>query len=185
MKTVIYSRVSTDKQECEAQTAELLKRYPEAEVVEEIASGAKERPKLEGLLSSLGKGDTLVVAALDRIGRSIRDVLDKMEMIQKKNIILVSIREGLDLTSPIGRFSMTIVAAVAQLERELISERTKLSLKIRKEKGLKLGRPAYLNCWDKIKELKGQGKSNREIARELRISASSVDKYCRKSKRLP
>jgi DNA invertase Pin-like site-specific DNA recombinase len=118
-----------------------MKRYPEAEIVQEYASGAKPRPILESLLRDMGSGDTLVVYALDRIGRSVKDVLAKLELLQAKGIILVSIREGLDLTTPIGRFSMTIVAAVAQLERELISERTKTALRAKKEQGIVLGRP--------------------------------------------
>lgn len=175
----IYSRVSTEEQDCTNQSQELKHRYPESELVEEVASGAKSRPKLEALLQKMGNGDTLVVMALDRIGRSLRDILNKLSYIQEKGIILVSLREGLDLTTPMGRFSMTIIAAVSELERGLISERTKQALKIKKQNGKKLGRPIEIESskLDKIKKLHKEGRSSRDIGRLLGISSSSVLRY--------
>lgn len=133
--------MSTDKQDNNNQLSELMKRYPEAEVIEEVASGAKTRPLLDCLLASLVKGDTLVVAALDRLGRSTRDVLEKVELLNRNGVILVSVREGFDLNTPFGQFGMTIMVAFAQLERSILIDRVKTALKAKVAQGVKLGRP--------------------------------------------
>jgi DNA invertase Pin-like site-specific DNA recombinase len=137
----IYSRVSTDKQDTNNQTKTILDLYPSAKVVEEVASGAKARPKLVQLIDFLEKGDTLVVYALDRLGRSTRDVLEKIEKIYAKGIILISLREKLDLSTVQGKFMMTIMLAFAELERNIISERIKTALAVKKANGEPLGRP--------------------------------------------
>jgi DNA invertase Pin-like site-specific DNA recombinase len=137
----IYSRVSTNKQDNTNQTQPLLDLYPSAKIVEEVASGAKERPKLVQLIEFLDKGDTLVVYALDRLGRSTRDVLGKIERINARGIILVSLREKLDLSTMQGKFMMTIMLAFAELERTIISERIKTALGVKKANGVILGRP--------------------------------------------
>lgn len=89
-RTFIYSRVSTGNQDATNQTTNLKQQFPHAEVIEETASGGKARPALERLVQELQSGDTLVVAALDRLGRKTSEILLLVEDLEKRGIILRS-----------------------------------------------------------------------------------------------
>ena len=141
MTTFIYSRVSTGKQDTENQLAELRRRYHEATIVEETASGAKHRPDLEKLLSVLVEGDTLVVYALDRLGRRCGELVALLDDLNTRKINLVSCREGIDLGTMSGRFIAQLFCALAELERGMIGERTRMALQTKKDAGVRLGRP--------------------------------------------
>lgn len=136
-----YVRVSTDKQGAQglgvaAQTDAIVSRFPSAEVTVEVASGGKTRPELERLLSSLTEDDTLVVAKLDRLGRSTIDVITKLTDLTERNVTVVVLDLGLDTSTPAGRFSATVLAAAAELERNLISQRTRDALAAAKRRGV-------------------------------------------------
>ena len=103
MGKYIYSRVSTGGQSVDAQLVQIKQQYPDARIVSEIASGAKQRPILNSLVSELEAGDILIVAALDRLGRRTLEVLELIERLQKRNITLISIREGIDYSTITGR----------------------------------------------------------------------------------
>ena len=92
----IYSRVSTDGQSVDAQAIALSRRYPCAAMVSETASGGKVRPMLDTLVAQLKSGDTLIVAALDRLGRRAAEVLTLIEDLSERGVILISEREGID-----------------------------------------------------------------------------------------
>lgn len=173
---VIYSRVSTDKQDTENQLSRLREMHPDASVVEETASGAKRRPVLEGLLASLQKGDLLIVASLDRLGRRTSEVLRLIEDLERRGVILKSIREGVDYSTIAGRLVTQILVSVAEMERGLISERTKAALAAKKAKGMKLGRePIYsLATIARAKEMRAGGALLKDIARETGMSVSRV-----------
>ena len=138
----IYSRVSTDKQETQNQLSKLKELFPGAAVFEEVSSGAKARPVLQTLLASLHSGDILIVAALDRLGRRTSEVLALIEDLERRGVILKSIREGVDYSTIAGRLVTQILCACAEMERRLISERTKMALEARRKAGVKLGGPA-------------------------------------------
>jgi DNA invertase Pin-like site-specific DNA recombinase len=141
-KTYIYSRVSTDKQETENQLHGLTKLYPTAEVVSETISGTKStKPILEALLARLQPGDTLVIAALDRLGRRAGKAIQLIDDLYTKGIKVVSIREGLDYSTSSGKLIGQITLAVSENERNLISERTKAALASKKAQGVILGAP--------------------------------------------
>jgi DNA invertase Pin-like site-specific DNA recombinase len=141
MRQYIYSRVSTDKQETENQLHGLRARYPTAEVVEEYISGTKvHKPELEQLLGRLVKGDTLVIAALDRLGRTAHRAMALLENLDKQGIVVVSVREGIDYSTSTGRMVAGMMLVIAQNERDIISERTKAALKRLQDSGVKLGR---------------------------------------------
>ncbi len=184
MRTVIYSRVSTDMQDTQNQVQTLLLRYPGAEVVEEYMSGAKHRPKLEALLETLERDDKFVVMALDRIGRSTTDVMAKLDDLNKRGIKVISIREGIDFTTPSGEFMATIFAAFAQMERKIISERIKTALEAKKGQGIRLGRPDLYTQqdWDKARLLRDGGNTLREIEKLVGISRTSLSEYFKEVK---
>ena len=151
MANYIYSRISCSLQSLDPQLFALKEMFPKAEVISEVASGAKQRPMLESLIKSLKKDDRLIVAALDRLGRRTLDLLQTMEFLEKKGVIVKSVREGFDLSTPIGRLVTQILASVSEMERNLICERTRAGLIAAKMKGQHLGRP---NCYsDDLKNL--------------------------------
>lgn len=181
MAQYIYSRVSTGKQDTGNQLAALRERYPTAAIIEEVASGAKERPLLTKLVSGLDRGDTLIVAALDRLGRRTSEILALIEGLDRRGVTVISVREGADFSTPVGKMIMTVLLSVAQLERDLIGERTRLALAAKKAKGVKLGGPAKYGpeVVARVRELRGQGATFRAIAAEAGISVGHVHDLCK------
>ena len=136
-----YARVSTDEQATQAQEMELQSAGCEL-IVEEHGSGAsRARPALARLLREIKSGDTLVVVRLDRLARSVSHLLDVIEDLTAKGAHFRSLRDPIDTTTPQGMFSLQVLGAVAQLERALISERTKAGIKAAKAKGKLPGNP--------------------------------------------
>lgn len=172
----IYSRVSTEKQAAENQTTNLLKLYPQAEVIEEVATSSKTRPILNDLISRLMQGDTLIIAALDRLGRRLVETVTLIEELHARGIALVSVREGLDYSTPAGKLVIQVICAVAELERNIISERTKAALQAKKNKGIKLGRKHTYGAETRaeIKRLCSLGLSYAETARRVGVSPAQV-----------
>jgi DNA invertase Pin-like site-specific DNA recombinase len=136
-----YARVSTDEQATEAQEIEL--RAADCEtIVQEHGSGAsRARPALAKLLREIGAGDTLVVVRLDRLARSVSHLLEVIEDLTEKGAHFRSLRDPIDTTTPQGMFSLQVLGAVAQLERALISERTKAGIRAARSKGKLPGNP--------------------------------------------
>jgi len=136
-----YARVSTDEQATEAQEIELRAAGCDS-IVEEHGSGAsRARPALAKLLRDIGAGDTLVVVRLDRLARSVSHLLEVIEDLAAKGAHFRSIRDPIDTTTPQGMFSLQVLGAVAQLERALISERTKAGIRAARAKGKLPGNP--------------------------------------------
>lgn len=134
-----YARVSTDEQATEAQEMELRAAGCDF-IVQEHGSGAsRSRPALSRLLREIGAGDTLVVVRLDRLARSVSHLLEVIEDLSAKGAHFRSLRDPIDTTTPQGMFSLQVLGAVAQLERALISERTKAGIRAAKAKGKKPG----------------------------------------------
>ncbi|MFW7381487.1 MAG: recombinase family protein [Oligoflexus sp.] len=187
----IYTRVSTDQQTTDCQTIDLAKKYPEAQIVSETCSGAKARPLLQELLTRLQKGDTLIVAALDRLGRRTVEVLNLIEDLDKRGVVLISAREGLDYSTPSGRMVTQMLVSVAEMERSMISERTKAGLAQAKAKGKNVGghrigsgRPKSQPSQDdlnKIRKLHSKGLSTREIGELIGYSQNKVWRLLRKA----
>ena len=136
-----YARVSTDEQATQAQEMELRSAGCEL-IVEEHGSGAsRARPALAKLIREIKTGETLVVVRLDRLARSVSHLLDVIEDLTAKGAHFRSLRDPIDTTTPQGMFSLQVLGAVAQLERALISERTKAGIKAAKAKGKLPGNP--------------------------------------------
>lgn len=136
-----YARVSTDEQATAAQEIELRAAGCDT-IIEERGSGAsRARPALARLVREIGAGDTLVVVRLDRLARSVSHLLEVIEDLTTKGAHFRSLRDPIDTTTPQGMFSLQVLGAVAQLERALISERTKAGIEAAKAKGKKPGNP--------------------------------------------
>lgn len=172
-----YARVSTKDQDTRLQTDALQKAGCER-VFEETASGAqRDRPELAAVLSHLRSGDVLVVWKLDRLARSVRQLVETIEDLSSRGIGFVSLTEAIDTTSPGGRLVFHVFGALAEFERELIRERTNAGLQSAKARGVQLGRPKSLN--DKqlavARSLKAGGThSTAQIANHLGVSRATL-----------
>lgn len=175
-RTFIYSRVSTISQDATNQTANIKQMYPHAEVIEEIASGGKARPALEKLVRELKNGDVLVVAALDRLGRRTSEILLLVEGLERRGIILKSVRESIDFSTIAGRLVCQILISVSEMERRIISERTRLALAAKKKLGIVGGRrPTYSTAQiQEVKALRSQGMKLKDISARTGISVSRI-----------
>lgn len=141
VRLVGYARVSTDEQVTDPQLDELLAAGCGL-IREEHASGAsRSRPVLAALLKELRAGDILVVVRLDRLARSVSHLLNVIEELELKGAHFRSLRDPIDTSTPQGMFSLQVLGAVAQLERALISERTKAGMAAAKGRGRLPGNP--------------------------------------------
>ena len=148
-KTFGYWRVSTPDQDPDYQIAELKKAGVDGVFGEHITGARMNRPELSRLLRLCRRGDCIVVWKMDRLGRSLKDVLIAIEDMNAKGINVRSLTEPIDTTSPMGRLVMQILLAVAEMERNLISERTRAGMQRRKEQGQKFGKPHYIRDYPK------------------------------------
>lgn len=139
-----YARVSTDDQKCAAQVYEL-GRAGCTEIVQEYASGAdRRRPALARIVATILPGEALVVVRLDRLARSVPHLLHVLEQLQDRGAGLRSLSDPIDTSSPSGRFVLTILGAVAELERSLIIERTRAGVAAARRDGRIPGHPGLL-----------------------------------------
>ena len=154
----------------------------------DVISGAKrERPELDMMLNELQKGDVVYIASIDRLSRSTQDLLDIVESIKDKGAFLVSIKDTwLDTreTNPMSTFLLTVMGAMCQLERDMITSRIQEGVKAAQARGVKFGRPRG-NSKEVQKAvqlyLKG-GKSMREVESITGVSRSSISKVIRQMK---
>jgi DNA invertase Pin-like site-specific DNA recombinase len=188
-KLVGYARVSTVEQNLDMQI-EALRRAGVALDrihVEKLSATNKRRPKLEWALSNLRAGDTLVVWKLDRIARSLTDMLNRIQQIEECGAGFKSLTEQIDTTTPAGRLLLHVIGSLAQFERDLVVQRTRAGVAAAKARGVKFGQPRKLD--DKqiaqCRKWKKEGRTVREI-RELakqqynvRLSQQTVWKYTR------
>ena len=136
-----YARVSTDSQNLDRQL-DALKNYGIDKLYCEKMSGTKKsRPELDSLLSEIHEGDTIVIESLSRLGRSVKNLSELMELFNEKNIRLVSLKETIDTTSSTGRLLFTILSSLAQFERDVLAERTREGLNAARARGRCGGRP--------------------------------------------
>ncbi len=136
-----YARVSTEDQATAAQTDELAAAGCDA-IYRETGSGAsRARPELARLVQDVQPGDVLVVVRIDRLARSVSHLLDTIERLEERGAHFRSLRDPIDTSTPQGMFSLQVLGAVAQLERALISERTKAGIKAAQARGKRSGNP--------------------------------------------
>lgn len=136
-----YARVSTLDQNLERQL-DMLRQYGVDFIFQEKMSGTKrDRPELNKLFAHVTEGDIIVVESLSRLGRSTRDLIELVELLKEKGVQLVSLKEAIDTSTPTGKLLFTLMSALAQFERDVISERTQEGLKAARARGRKGGRP--------------------------------------------
>jgi DNA invertase Pin-like site-specific DNA recombinase len=152
-KRIGYARVSTDDQNLDLQLDALTKAGCDTVYKEKMSGKTADRPELEHCLKALREGDTLVVWRLDRLGRSLQDLVRIVTDLEAKGIAFVSVSENLATGSASGKLQFHVFAAMAEFERNLIRERTNAGLKAARARGRVGGRPSKLS--DKqIREIK-------------------------------
>ena len=184
-KTFGYTRVSTAKQTTESQL-ELLHQAGGEEIFVETGSGAnRTRPELEKLLLMLRAGDTVVMVKLDRLARSLTDLLSLVKEIESQGAQLRSLHDPLiDTTTPNGKLIFGIFAFLAEYERELIRSRTLDGLAPARARGKHLGRKEALNQEQKesLRQLRENGQSFRQLAHTFNVSKTTIIRYLRLAK---
>jgi DNA invertase Pin-like site-specific DNA recombinase len=172
-----YARVSTQEQNLDLQL-DALKRAGCEKVFSDTASGAKAaRPSLEQALSHARKGDTLVVWKLDRLGRSLRHLIDTIQALSGRGVGFKSIQESIDTTTPGGKLVFHVFGALAEFERDLVKERTNAGLASARARGRKGGRPKSLSEKQRQQAkalIKDTSISIGEICKTLRVSRSTL-----------
>lgn len=137
-----YARVSTIEQNEERQIRSLLDQGVEEEniFIDKMSGKNVNRPKFQEMMHFVRRGDTLIVSEFSRLSRSTKDLLYTMETLNKKGVKVISLKENLDTDTPQGKLMLTLFAALAEFERELILERQREGIAIAKEKGKYKGR---------------------------------------------
>ncbi|GEB90103.1 recombinase family protein [Zymomonas mobilis] len=140
-----YARVSTQEQNPDFQK-DALEAVGCEKIITDKASGTiRSRPGLEKVKELLRAGDTLVVWRLDRLGRSLRDLIEWMSYLEENKVELLSLHEAINTTTPTGKLTFHLFAAIAEFERNLIRERTQAGLEAARSRGKKGGRPTALD----------------------------------------
>ncbi|MDA1640737.1 recombinase family protein [Bacillus cereus group sp. TH177-1LC] len=177
-----YARVSTKKQSLDMQLDEL-ERYSCEEVITEKESGAKkDRKELQMLLNKLRKDDTLVVYKLNRLGRNMHQLVNLLQEFNEKGIHFVSIKDGIDTSTTMGRFLFHIFGAMAEMEREVINERVISGVAAAaKERGREGGRkkahtPQQIQG---MMEMLAAGKTKMEVCEMFNVARATLYRYIR------
>jgi DNA invertase Pin-like site-specific DNA recombinase len=180
-----YARVSTQDQETDAQIAALKAAGCELIFQEKASGGRWDRPELHHLLRQLRKGDVLVVWKLDRLSRSLKDVLLLMEKVEQAEAGFRSLTEAIDTTSPGGRMMMQMVGSFAEFEREMLRERTRNGLEAARKQGRIGGRRPKLKAHqqEEIVKLVSSGQKNAaDTARLFNVHPATVSRLLQRSK---
>lgn len=184
-RTFAYCRVSTLEQSTDNQVREIEGSGFSVEprrVVAETVSGstpARERKGFAKLLDRLERGDVLVVTKLDRLGRNAMDVRATVEALAAEGVRVHCLAlGGVDLTSPAGKMTMGVIAAVAEFERDLLVERTQSGLQRAKAAGKRLGRPAALTPEQQaiVRQQRAGGVSLGVLAKQFGVSRAAIQR---------
>jgi DNA invertase Pin-like site-specific DNA recombinase len=179
MAIIGYARVSTQDQQLTGQL-EALKAAGATTIYREKVSGVRaDRPQLAKLMASLGAGDVVVVTKLDRLGRSTRELLDLIDRIGKGGASFRSLGDPLwDTGSSQGRLLSTMLAAIAEFERELIRERTGEGRKRAMAAGVKFGRKRKLSDYQRAEAVKRRaaGETLASIAKSYAVDISMISR---------
>ncbi len=180
-----YARVSTQYQDTDAQIAALKSFGCELIFLENASGGRWDRPELHRLLEQLRKGDVLVVWKLDRLSRSLKDVLLLMEKVEQAGAGFRSLTEVIDTTSPGGRMMMQMIGTFAEFERAMLRERTQNGLDAARKRGRVGGRRPKLkkHQQDEIVNLVNSGQKNAaDAARLFNVHPATVSRILKRDK---
>jgi DNA invertase Pin-like site-specific DNA recombinase len=174
-----YARVSTDEQNLDLQRDALRVAGCE-KVFEDRASGAAaHRPGLEAALSDLREGDCLVIWKLDRLGRTVKGLVDLVHGLERRGVQFQSMTDGIDTTTPAGRFFFHVMSGLAQMERELIAERTRAGLAAARARGRLGGRKRKMTDSKVVsaRNLLASGTPPAEVAKNLGVSVPTLYRW--------
>lgn len=182
MALIGYARVSTSEQNLDLQRKALILAGCEQNNIFEdlgVSAIAKSRPGFDSAIASMQYGDVLVIWKFDRAFRSVRNALDVLDLFQQRGLEFKCLTEAIDTTTPMGKCMYTIRNAFAELERDIISERTKAGLEIARQNGKHLGRRRKLSQRKTraLLKMKAQQQyTHKEIAKEFGISTRTLSR---------
>ena len=174
-----YARVSTEDQKLSLQRDELARAgvQPDRIYEENVSGTTTNRPQLLECIKALREGDTLIVWRLDRLGRSLNDLIKILSDFEERKIGFRSLSESIDTTTAFGRMTFHMMGAIAQFERDLTSERTKAGLKAARKRGHRVGRPPKLKPKQLAqirKLLEDETTTMEEVAPLFNVSVSTI-----------
>jgi DNA invertase Pin-like site-specific DNA recombinase len=174
-----YARVSTQDQNLDLQIEALTKAGCEKIFEDKISGSRAERPGLDNLLGILREGDTIIVWKLDRLGRSVKNLVDLVGDLHKKGVQFKSLTDAIDTGTTSGRFFFHIMASLAQMERELTVERTRAGLEVARQLGRKGGRKRQMtdSKIESAKQLLANGVPPRDVAKNLGVSVPTLYRW--------
>ncbi|MCL6264386.1 recombinase family protein [Craterilacuibacter sp. RT1T] len=180
MANITYLRVSTDDQTTANQRLEIETKSGviiDKEFADEAvsgATGAKERPQFKAMLEYIREGDHLYVSAIDRLGRNTIDVLATVETLKAKGVKVHSLREDFDLTTPQGQMMLTMLAALAQMEKAIIAERRDAGMARARAEGKHMGRPRKVSLEVILSTLQANEGNVSKTAKALGVARATV-----------
>ncbi|MFD9398354.1 recombinase family protein [Streptomyces sp. NPDC060011] len=184
-----YGRVSTSDQHPEAQHDALTAAQCDEIFIDKLSGKLASRPELDKALLVLREGDHLVITKLDRLGRSLRNLMDLSDLLQKKGVGLVVLDQGIDTSTPAGRLFFNIIGSIAEFEHSLMVERTKQGLEAARARGRTGGQKPKLKArqialaQEMYEEVDGSGKRRytvQQIADELGVSRPTIYRHLEK-----
>ena len=180
-----YARVSTEDQSLDLQLDALRQAGCERVFTDKASAAKTHRPGLSEAQSHLRAGDLLVVWKLDRLGRSVKGLVNLVGELDQQGVQFRSLTDGIDTTTPHGRFFFHMMASLAQMERELTAERTKAGLDAARRRGRMVGRKRRMtpSKIESAKQLLGGGMSPREVAQNLGVSIPTLYRWVPASSR--
>jgi DNA invertase Pin-like site-specific DNA recombinase len=174
-----YARVSTRDQNLELQQEALVKAGCQKIFEDQVSGTRVDRPGLAKALEMLREDDTLVVWKLDRLGRSVKQLVDLVGELHKRGIQFQSLTDAIDTGTPSGRFFFHIMASLAEMERELIVERTRAGLEVARQLGRKGGRKPKMTASkiESAKKLLSSGVPPKDVAKNLGVSIPTLYRW--------
>ena len=174
-----YARVSTEDQHLELQIEALEKSGCEQIFTDKISGTRASRPGLDDALSHVRKGDTLSVWKLDRLGRSVKGLVDLVAELEQRHVHFISVTDGIDTKTPSGRFFFHVMASLAQMERELIAERTRAGLTAARKLGRVGGRKRRMteSKITSARKLLEAGAAPKDVAHDLGVSIPTLYRW--------
>ena len=174
-----YARVSTQDQDIDLQIEALTKAGCKKVFEDKISGSRAERPGLAKALEMLREGDTLVVWKLDRLGRSVKNLVGLVGELHKLDVQFKSLTDAIDTDTPSGRFFFHVMASLAEMERELTVERTRAGLEVARRLGRKGGRKRQMtdSKIESAKKLLASGVPPRDVAKNLGVSIPTLYRW--------
>ena len=174
-----YARVSTQDQNLDLQIEALTKAGCKMVFDDKISGSRAERPGLAKAMEILRDGDTLVVWKLDRLGRSVKNLVDLVGELHKQGVQFKSLTDAIDTGTPSGRFFFHVMASLAEMERELTIERTRAGLEVARQLGRKGGRKRQMtdSKIESAKKLLANGVPHRDVAKNLGVSVPTLYRW--------